>query len=127
MRKPLELSEAGRSGTVPVTVYEYTITVFPTSNLFKVSHQIRLEVASSNFPHYDRNLNTGARAGEERQSVYHDLSRPSHVVLPIMPAPIKPAAQDRGWLAGPILIRADRPVPLPSPRRVGGLGPRLYR
>ena len=44
----------------PGKIYEYTITVFPTSNLFKAGHEIRLEIASSNFPHYDRNLNTGA-------------------------------------------------------------------
>jgi putative CocE/NonD family hydrolase len=83
----------------PGKVYEYTISVFPTSNLFKAGHQIRLEISSSNFPHYDRNLNTGARFGDDaqmvvaRQTVFHDASRQSHVVLPIMPAPIKTAAQ----------------------------------
>jgi uncharacterized protein len=69
--------------------------VFPTSNLFKTGHQIRLEISSSNFPHYDRNLNTGQPIGADaqmivaRQTVYHDAMHPSHIVLPIMPAPVK--------------------------------------
>lgn len=83
----------------PGKVHEYTITVFPTSNLFKAGHQIRLEISSSNFPHYDRNLNTGHKTGEDaqmvvaRQTVYHDRDRASALVLPVMPAPIRTAAQ----------------------------------
>ena len=83
----------------PGKTYEYTITVFPTSNLFKAGHQIRLEISSSNFPHYDRNLNTGQPVGVDaqmivaRQIVYHDAMHPSHVVLPIMPAPVKTASK----------------------------------
>jgi len=82
----------------PGKVYKYTITVFPTSNLFKAGHQIRLEISSSNFPHYDRNLNTGLPVGVSaqmavaRQTVYHDAAHPSHVLLPIMPAPVKTAS-----------------------------------
>jgi len=82
----------------PGKVYEYTIVVFPTSNLFKVGHQIRLEISSSNFPHYDRNLNTGQPVGADaqmvvaHQTVFHDAMHPSHIVLPIMPAPIKTAS-----------------------------------
>jgi uncharacterized protein len=83
----------------PGKTYEYTITVFPTSNLFKAGHQIRLEISSSNFPHYDRNLNTGQPVGVDaqmivaRQIVYHDAMHPSHIVLPIMPAPVKTASK----------------------------------
>ncbi len=83
----------------PGRIYEYTITVFPTSNLFKKGHQIRLEISSSNFPHYDRNLNTGQPIGADgqmivaRQTVYHDAMHPSHIVLPIMPAPVKAASK----------------------------------
>jgi putative CocE/NonD family hydrolase len=82
----------------PGKPYEYTITVFPTSNLFKVGHQIRLEISSSNFPHYDRNLNTGQPVGADaqmvaaRQTVFHDAAHPSYVELPIMPAPIRTAS-----------------------------------
>ena len=82
----------------PGKVYEYTIVVFPTSNLFKVGHQIRLEISSSNFPHYDRNLNTGQPVGADaqmvvaHQTVFHDAMHPSHIVLPIMLAPIKTAS-----------------------------------
>ncbi len=82
----------------PEKPYEYTITVFPTSNLFKVGHQIRLEISSSNFPHYDRNLNTGQPVGADaqmvaaRQTVLHDAPHPSNIELPIMPAPIRTAS-----------------------------------
>lgn len=44
-------------------VYKYKIEIWPTSNLFLAGHQIRLEVSSSNYPHYDRNPNTGHAFG----------------------------------------------------------------
>ena len=83
----------------PGKAYEYKIEVWPTSNLFAAGHQIRLEISSSNFPHYDRNLNTGLSSGADdkmidaRQTVYHDRAHPSSVTLPIMPSPIKTAAK----------------------------------
>jgi putative CocE/NonD family hydrolase len=86
LEKP-ELIEPGR-------VYEYTIDVWPTSNLFKERHQIRLEISSSNFPHYDRNPNTGDPFGASAemraadQTIYHSPDRPSRVVLPIVTPPI---------------------------------------
>jgi uncharacterized protein len=79
----------------PGQVHEYTIRVWPTSNLFKAGHRIRLEISSSNFPHYDRNPNTGHPFGADAelrpadQTVYHGPERPSHVVLPIIPEPIE--------------------------------------
>jgi putative CocE/NonD family hydrolase len=78
----------------PGKIYRYEIEIWPTSNLFRAGHQIRLEISSSNFPHYARNLNTGAEFGatsemtKARQTIYHDAERPSHVVLPIMPQPM---------------------------------------
>jgi uncharacterized protein len=78
----------------PGKIYRYAIEIWPTSNLFRAGHQIRLEISSSNFPHYARNLNTGAEFGatsemtKARQTIYHDAKRPSHVVLPIMPQPM---------------------------------------
>jgi putative CocE/NonD family hydrolase len=81
----------------PGKVYEYDIYAGATSNLFSRGHQIRVEISSSNFPHYDRNLNTGRPLGDEdhmviaRQTVYHDAQRPSQIILPIMPTAIKTA------------------------------------
>jgi putative CocE/NonD family hydrolase len=71
---------------------EVTVTAFPTANLFKRGHRIRLDVSSSNFPRFDVNPNTGEPEGRgltrqvARNTVYLDRERPSHVVLPIIPA-----------------------------------------
>jgi putative hydrolase, CocE/NonD family len=76
---------------VPNQVYKYTIDLWATSNLFKAGHQIRLYVSSSNFPRFNRNLNTGEpTAGSKniviaRQTIYHDETHPSALVLPIVP------------------------------------------
>lgn len=76
----------------PGEVYAITIEMFPTSNLFAAGHRIRLDVASSNFPHFDVNPNTGepeARATTMRVAtnrVYLDRERASHVILPVIPA-----------------------------------------
>ena len=70
---------------------EYTINLWPTSNLFKAGHRIGLEVSSSNFPRFDRNLNTGHELGEDAemrpavQTIFHDAEHPSRVTLPIVP------------------------------------------
>ena len=61
-------------------------------------HQSRLEVSSSNFPHYDRNPNTGHPFGVDAamwpafQTIFHDAEHPSALTLPIMPEPMKPLA-----------------------------------
>jgi putative CocE/NonD family hydrolase len=79
----------------PGRVYRYTIDVWPTSNLFKAGHRIRLEISSSNFPAYDRNPNTGHAFGQDAvlrraaQTIYHDRSRPSRVTLPVMRVPVQ--------------------------------------
>lgn len=76
----------------PGQVYAITIEAFPTSNRFLPGHRIRLDISSSNFPHFDVNPNTGepeARATGmrvARNRVYLDRSRPSHAVLPVIPA-----------------------------------------
>jgi putative CocE/NonD family hydrolase len=75
----------------PNTVYEYTVDLWETSNVFKAGHQIRLEISSSNFPRFARNLNTGADVSADaevktaNQTIYHDTVRPSHLVLPVIP------------------------------------------
>ena len=82
------------SEPTPVTpgeAYRYTIDLWATSNLFLPGHRLRLEISSSNFPRFDRNLNTGAAFGEgtamqiAQQTVYHDETRPSFVLLPVIP------------------------------------------
>lgn len=70
-----------------------TIDTFPTSNLFKKGHKIRIDVSSSNFPHFDVNPNTGGPEGGGSgaykvafNQVFIDRDRPSHVLLPVIPA-----------------------------------------
>lgn len=76
----------------PGGVYEYKIDMWETSNVFKAGHRIRVEVSSSNFPRFERNLNTLGRPGfgtdirSATQTVFHDPLRPSHITLPLVPA-----------------------------------------
>jgi putative CocE/NonD family hydrolase len=76
----------------PGKVYQFTIEPFPTANVFKKGHRIRVDISSSNFPRFDANPNTGEPLGRNRRSVtadntvYHDAAYPSHIVLPIAPA-----------------------------------------
>jgi len=69
------------------------IALAPTSMVFRQGHRIRLEIASSNFPRFDRNLNTGADLRTSttpaiaKQTVYHLASLPSRLVLPVVPHP----------------------------------------
>jgi predicted acyl esterase len=59
--------------------------------LFQAGHRIRLDISSSNFPRLDLNPNTGEPVGRHthtvvaRNAVYVERSRPSHIVLPIIP------------------------------------------
>ena len=75
----------------PGTVYEFTIDLWPTSNVFLKGHQIRVDISSSNFPRFDRNPNTGNKFGEDaemrsaNQQVLHDGAHPSHILLPVVP------------------------------------------
>ncbi len=74
----------------PAEVYEYTIDLWATSNLFKAGHRLRVEISSSNFPHWDRSPNVCAPFGTAdqvvaaRQAVFHDAARPSHILLPLI-------------------------------------------
>ena len=75
----------------PDTVYPITIDMAATSNVFLAGHRLRLEVSSSNFPRFDRNLNTGeeqatgTRMVKAASSVWHDLAHPSALILPVVP------------------------------------------
>ena len=74
----------------PGKVYEFVFELYPTSNVFKKGHRIRLDISSSNWPRFDVNPNTGGDLGVERrleiaeQTIYHEPEHPSHVVLPII-------------------------------------------
>ena len=75
----------------PGQIYEYTIDLWATSNVFKQGHRIRMEISSSNFPRFDRNPNTGAPFGSDarletaQQTAHHSGQYPSHVLLPLIP------------------------------------------
>jgi uncharacterized protein len=75
----------------PGRVYKYTIDCWNTAQVFKVGHRIGLEIASSAFPKYDRNPNTGAPLGQTSelavadQRICHDADHPSALILPIIP------------------------------------------
>jgi putative CocE/NonD family hydrolase len=71
-------------------VYKINMTPMATSNFFKKGHQIRIEVSSSNFPRFSRNLNTGGANYDETESVialnkiHHSKCYPSHIKLPFV-------------------------------------------
>jgi len=71
-------------------VYEIKLTNMVTANYFKAGHRIRLQVTSSNFPAYERNLNTGGNNYDESEwvvaenAVYHGKQYPSYIELPII-------------------------------------------
>jgi putative CocE/NonD family hydrolase len=77
----------------PGKVYPVTVKLYPTSNVFKKGHRIRVDISSSNFPRFDVNPNTGEPLARNRRTetcvntVYHDAGRPSQIVLPVVPAP----------------------------------------
>ena len=83
-RQPAEL-------IAPGDIIEYTIDLWATSNLFKKGHRIRVEISSSNFPRFDRNMNTGAPIGSDvefqpaLQTIYHTSEYPSRLTLPVVP------------------------------------------
>lgn len=71
-------------------VYEVKMTPMSTSNYFDKGHRIRIEISSSNFPRFDRNLNTGGNIYDETEgviatnSIHHGSKTPSRIVLPII-------------------------------------------
>ncbi len=71
-------------------VYKLELSPMSTSNYFEKGHRIRIEVSSSNFPRFERNLNTGGNNYDETESViahnkvYHSASYPSQIRLPVV-------------------------------------------
>jgi len=78
---------------VPGEAACFRIELAPTSNVFLAGHRIRVEISSSNFPRFNRNLNTGedvatgTRWQVAHQTVFHDSVRASHIILPVIPPP----------------------------------------
>jgi len=74
----------------PGEVYQVRVGPMSTSNFFGSGHRIRIEVSSSNFPRFTRNLNTGGRNYDEtegvvaRNTVHHSERYPSHIRLPVI-------------------------------------------
>ena len=72
-------------------VTQFAIDLWATSHVFLPGHRIRVEISSSNFPRFDRNLNTGedqatgTRWQTARQTIFHDARYPSHLMLPVIP------------------------------------------
>ncbi|WP_327730944.1 CocE/NonD family hydrolase [Streptomyces sp. NBC_00487] len=75
----------------PGEAAEHVVDLRSTSIVFRAGHRIRLQVTSSNFPRWDRNLNTGepedsaTTARVARQQIFHDPDRPSRIILPVVP------------------------------------------
>ena len=71
-------------------VYEVKLSALSTSNFFPKGHQIRIEISSSNFPRFDRNLNTGGNNFDEKvgvvakNKVHHSMKYPSRIILPMI-------------------------------------------
>jgi uncharacterized protein len=73
----------------PGRAYKIVVEAFPTANLFARGHRIRLDVSSSNFPHFDVNPNSGEPEGSAahrqiaRNRLFMDHTHRSHVLLPV--------------------------------------------
>jgi uncharacterized protein len=74
----------------PGEVYEFVIGLGHISQLFRRGHRIRIDIASSNFPSFDRNMNTGRPIGEDaksipaKQTVFHRAGHTSYIDLPVI-------------------------------------------
>lgn len=77
---------------LPGRVYEFTINVGYTDDVFLKGHRIRLEISSSNFPRFSRNINTGGQPEKgssfvpARQTVFHNSLHASYLLLPVVPS-----------------------------------------
>ncbi len=74
----------------PGEVYKFSVDMWATSNVFRKGHRLRLEVSSSNFPRFDRNLNTGEDQAHSQKMtsainlILHDSEHPSALLLPVV-------------------------------------------
>jgi putative CocE/NonD family hydrolase len=81
--------QADESMMEPGSLYAFSIKLYPTSNVFKKGHRIRVDISSSNFPRFDINPNTGEPLNDNRRTqtatntIFHDKYHASHILLPI--------------------------------------------
>jgi uncharacterized protein len=86
-RNSMERPEPAKPGEI----YHVAVDLWATSNVFLAGHRLCLEISSSNFPRFDRNLNTGedqatsTKMQPATNTIYHDKAHPSALVLPIIP------------------------------------------
>jgi predicted acyl esterase len=77
----------------PGVTEEHDIDLWSTSVVIRAGHRFRIQVTSSNFPRWDRNTNTGEPPEDAttfrvaHQRIFHDSSRGSRVLLPVVPSP----------------------------------------
>lgn len=92
LREGIIRTSAGHSHSAlqPGKIYKFDIDLWATSNVFKAGHRIRVEISSSNFPMFDRNLNTSGlpsaatKYAKALQTIYHSKQYPSCITLPII-------------------------------------------
>ena len=81
--KPVEMMQPGK-------VYKVALQPMTTSNFFPAGHRLRIEVSSSNFPRFDRNLNTGGNNYDEttglvaHNSIHHSAEYPSSLQITVV-------------------------------------------
>ena len=91
LRMGLREPEHGRRLLEPGRVYAVEVDLWAIAYRLPAGHRLRVEISSSEFDRYDRNLNTAALPGRSsemvvaRQTVFHDADRPSHVRIPVRP------------------------------------------
>jgi putative CocE/NonD family hydrolase len=77
----------------PGQVYKFNLDLWSTSNVFRKGHVLRLEISSSNFPRFDRNMNSGEDAATAQRSVpatntvLHDAEHPSVLTVSVVTGP----------------------------------------
>jgi len=92
--KPLAWMESGK-------IYKVTLQPLTTSNYFEAGHRLRIEVSSSNFPRFDRNLNTGGNNYDEskavvaRNAVHHSKQYPSQITITVVKRASTPSTPAR--------------------------------
>jgi hypothetical protein len=84
-------SQATPAPLIRGQAYLLSIDLWATSNVFRTGHRLRLELSSSNFPRFDRNLNTGELAANSvtwataTNTILHDKTHPSVLILAVVP------------------------------------------
>jgi putative CocE/NonD family hydrolase len=74
----------------PRRPYEYAVDLWAIGITFLAGHRMRVEITSSSFPRWGRNLNTGesnahsSRTQVARQRIFHDPQKPSHITLTVV-------------------------------------------